>query len=301
MKIASTSGSPIAAQQLVLGPLAAVEQDPLAARAQQDRGQAAARRWARSRRCRRRRSTGPWADREASATQIRHRAWCERVLFRDRRRFDPPGCVREDKQGLPGSYVTPTPRAAAACDLWRRADARGDQRARAGRGADARLPRRLLARAPDRSRARRSGSRRVLAGGEGAVLSRLATRRAVAGVAATARRSRSSSLATADLPACSARCAEPRPARRHRAPRHPGHDGRADARRPHRHADRRGADELHPRGRVPAAVLAFPRRARRWRAPTAAASSRGSTRRSSCGSPGAPGSRAGSNARSCDS
>ena len=32
---------PDRAQQLMLGPLAAVEQDPLAARAQQDRGQAA--------------------------------------------------------------------------------------------------------------------------------------------------------------------------------------------------------------------------------------------------------------------
>ena len=69
--------------------------------AQQDRGQPAARRWARNRRCRRRRSTGPWTDGEASATQIRAQSWCERVLFRDRRGFDLRGCVREDKLGLP--------------------------------------------------------------------------------------------------------------------------------------------------------------------------------------------------------
>ena len=60
-------GQPDRAQQLLLGALAAVEQDPVAAGAQQQRGQAAARGRAPSRRCRRRRARGPCASARALA------------------------------------------------------------------------------------------------------------------------------------------------------------------------------------------------------------------------------------------
>ena len=143
----------------------------------------------------------------------------------------------------------------------------------------------------------------VLAGGEGAAARPSRGRRAVAGVALP--RAAVDHRPVAPHRSAASRCTAARVSTRATvdgAPRHPGDHVRPDARRSHGHADRRGADERHPRGGVPAAVLdsadassgdgARERAASVWR---------GSRRRSRSGWPGAPGSRAGWSARSSTS
>ena len=135
-----------------------------------------------------------------------------------------------------------------------RADAAGDLRPGRARRAPSPPPRRLLARrraAVARGRgARRGAGVRAGRGAEPPVAGEAPRLLALPGAADRGR------LAA---PARDRRRSRPplpdaEPARHHRPPWHPGHDGASAVRGPRRRADAAPAGERHPRGRVPRAL-----------------------------------------------
>ena len=157
-------GQPDRAQQLLLGALAAVEQDPVAARAQQDRGQPAAR-------GRHRAGGAGEEEREVHGRPDPRRASVERdQLERDAAVARPSRCpivwrgARRRSVGEPGLKIakpSPRPRAAAGASARRRPRRRpGSGGASAPAGPPAGPASWIIAiRAPPASTIRTSGSR----------------------------------------------------------------------------------------------------------------------------------------------
>ena len=246
---------PDAAQQLVLGALAAVEQDPLAARAQQQRGQAAPRRGTEPA-VPAKNSDRSMDDREASAAGPAMRGQ------RERRRAS--GSVRQAAIRRRGSSLAARRPPPGRRRPGRRAISTGDEREHAWRCRRDAVARCTSASAADGTRdgAAEDRAAGMGAGGGDDVARRRSARTSAccpAGSSAAGsdvvdgqpggrerdRTSSSRARPSASVTIRGVRCrrgAESRRAGRDGASRPPSHDGRARARRPH--GQRSMAEEL---------------------------------------------------------